>query len=151
MATPTERVDDLRTSQCKRQPIYARIYAVVRQVPTGRVASYGQIAGIVGGCTARMVGYAMSAVQAESDVPWHRIINALGKVSPRADGGGAHEQRARLEQEGVVFDAQSRVNWREVRWDGPGLAWLLEYGYNPVPEWQPGLQRPRVQHHREED
>ena len=62
-------------------------YAVVRQIPAGKVASYGQIAEIVGDCTARVVGYAMAA--APDDVPWQRVVNAQGKVSPRADHWGS--------------------------------------------------------------
>jgi methylated-DNA-protein-cysteine methyltransferase-like protein len=119
------------------RPLYARIYAVVRRIPPGRVASYGQIAAIVGGCTPRMVGYALASLRAQEDVPWHRIINAQGKISPRADGGGAAEQQARLEAEGIRFDSQHRVNWHMVRWDGPGVEWLLAHGYDPAPSWQP--------------
>ncbi len=63
------------------EPIYHRIYLVVRQIPRGKVATYGQIAVIVGGCTARMVGYALSATPQQSDVPWQRVINAQGKIS----------------------------------------------------------------------
>lgn len=119
------------------RPLYARIYAVVRCIPPGRVASYGQIASIVGGCTPRMVGYALASVRAEAGVPWHRVINAQGKISPRSDGGGAAEQQARLEAEGVHFDPQHRVNWRIVHWEGPGMEWLLAHGYDPAPSWQP--------------
>src|SRR5690606_8611188 len=95
-------------------PLYLRIHAVVRQIPPGRVATYGQIAAIVGDCTPRMVGYAMASLPPRSDVPWHRVINAQGKISLRADGGGAVEQRARLEAEGIHFDADGRVNLRRV-------------------------------------
>lgn len=112
-------------SQHQSTPLYARIYAVVRLIPPGRVATYGQIAGIVGACTPRMVGYAMAAVREADAVPWHRVINAQGKVSPRADGGGAVEQQLRLEEEGVEFDAQHRVNWKVVRWAGPEPEWYL--------------------------
>jgi methylated-DNA-protein-cysteine methyltransferase related protein len=118
-----------------QHPTYTRIYAVVRQIPAGKVASYGQIARIVGNCTPRMVGYAMAAETGEHDVPWHRVINAQGKISLRADGGGAQEQRARLEQEGIAFDSQQRVNWLTVGWEGPDLHWLLAHGYDPTPAW----------------
>lgn len=122
----------------QHSPLHLRIYAVVRQIPPGRVATYGQIAAIVGDCTPRMVGYAMAAVPPGSNVPWHRVINAQGKISLRADGGGAVEQRARLEAEGIHFDAEGRVNLRRVQWPGPSMEWLLENGFDPGPLWREG-------------
>jgi methylated-DNA-protein-cysteine methyltransferase-like protein len=113
----------------EHERLYSRVYAVVRQIPRGKVATYGQIAAIVGDCTARMVGYAMAA--APEDVPWQRVINAQGKVSPRADSWGTEVQRLRLEEEGVQFDAAHKVDFKQVRWSGPGLAWLLEHGFTP--------------------
>ncbi len=112
-------------------PLYERIYLVVRQIPAGKVATYGQIAKIVGDCTPRMAGYAMAA--APDDVPWQRVINAQGKVSPRGSQLGAELQRQRLIDEGVSFDAEGRVNFAEVRWSGPDLEWLLAQGFT-LPE-----------------
>ena len=63
--------------------LYGRIYAVVHHIPPGQVATYGQIARMVGRCTARAVGYAMAALPCDTDVPWHRVINSQGKISPR--------------------------------------------------------------------
>ena len=120
----------------EHQHLYQRIYAVVRQVPRGRVATYGQIAEIVGDCTARMVGYAMAA--SPDDVPWQRVINAQGKVSPRADSWGTEVQRVRLEEEGIVFGPDHKVNLAAVRWPGPGLDWLLENGFTPQDHDTPG-------------
>src|SRR5262245_16911462 len=100
-------------------PIYERIYMLVRQIPPGKVATYGQIARMVSGCTARMVGYAMSALGNETDVPWQRVINSQGKVSPRAGGSGAARQRQMLEAEGVHFDQQGQVDFEVVGWSGP--------------------------------
>ncbi len=118
------------------EPIYLRIYAVARQIPPGRVATYGQLAAIVGGCTARMVGYAMASAPAGGDVPWQRVINAQGKISPRADGLSSAEQQARLEDEGVFFNTQGRVDLRRFRWPGPEIGWLLEHGFDPAPSWR---------------
>lgn len=120
----------------EHERLYTRIYTVVRQIPPGKVATYGQVAEIVGDCTARMVGYAMAA--SPDDVPWQRVINAQGKVSPRADNWGSEVQRLRLEEEGVVFDADHKVNFKEVRWPGPGLDWLLENGFTPLEHDEPG-------------
>ncbi|MBW7885655.1 MAG: MGMT family protein [Caldilineaceae bacterium] len=114
-----------------RDPLYARIYAVVRLIPRGKVATYGQIAEIVGNCTARMVGYAMAA--SPDDVPWQRVINAQGKVSPRASHWGTELQRQRLREEGHAFDASDRLDLASARWEGPERAWLAEHGY-PQPE-----------------
>jgi methylated-DNA-protein-cysteine methyltransferase-like protein len=111
----------------EHERLYTRIYAVVRQIPRGKVATYGQIAEIVGDCTPRMAGYAMAA--APDDVPWQRVINAQGKISPRADGWGSETQRLRLEDEGVHFDAEHRVDLARYRWAGPDLAWLLANGF----------------------
>ena len=74
-------------------PVYERILDVVRQIPAGRVATYGQVAMIAGGCTPRMVGYCLAALDPGSDVPWQRVINYKGKVSPRSSGHGSQGQR----------------------------------------------------------
>ena len=116
-------------------PTYARVYAVVRQIPPGKVATYGQIAGIVGNCTARMVGYAMSALPSSSDVPWQRVVNAQGKISPRGVDLSTLYQRELLEEEGIVFSKAGAVNLRQVRWDGPDFDWLVEHGFDPELTW----------------
>jgi methylated-DNA-protein-cysteine methyltransferase related protein len=95
---------------------YDAIYQQVRKIPRGRVATYGQIAALVGRCTARMVGYAMAAVPEGSTVPWHRVINSLGAISPRAHGDGAARQKTLLRSEGVRFDARGRVELEIFRW-----------------------------------
>ena len=115
-------------------PMQERIYLVVRQIPAGKVSTYGDIAAIVGDCTARMVGYAMAS--ANDSIPWHRVINAQGKISPRGDGGGEQLQRARLEEEGVGFSADGKVNLRLVRWFGPTTEWKIANGFEPDPLWR---------------
>jgi methylated-DNA-protein-cysteine methyltransferase-like protein len=125
----------MSTSRSDHELTYRRVYAVVRQIPPGQVATYGQIAGIVGHCTARMVGYALASLL-EDDVPWQRVINSQGRVSPRAESGSTEEQRLRLHEEGVLFKANGAVDLRRYRWSGPPLAWLLEHGYEPMPTWQ---------------
>lgn len=93
---------------------YARIYSVVRRIPTGRVATYGQVAGLAG--HARQVGYAVSALPDESNVPWHRVINARGAISARGEPGGDLAQRSLLEAEGVQFNAGGRISLDRYRW-----------------------------------
>jgi methylated-DNA-protein-cysteine methyltransferase related protein len=99
-------------------PIYTRIYDLVRQIPSGKVATYGQVAGVVGGCTARMVGYAMAALPNGSDVPWQRVINAKGKISPHGAGFGTFMQEQLLREEGVEFDPQGRIDFKRFGWLG---------------------------------
>lgn len=113
------------------KPVYQRIRTIVRQIPPGSVATYGQIAAIVGSCTARMVGYAMANLAPESDVPWQRVINAQGKISPRGDPLSSERQRVLLQEEGIVFGANGQVNLRRYRWPGPDWTWLLENGFEP--------------------
>ena len=118
--------------------IYQRICLMVQQIPPGRVATYGQIAALVGNCTARMVGYAMASLNGNSNVPWQRVVNSQGKVSPRADSHSTEVQRLRLIEEGIVFDAQLRINLRRYRWSGPTLEWRLEHGFDPEASWHEG-------------
>jgi methylated-DNA-protein-cysteine methyltransferase-like protein len=88
-------------------------------IPTGRVATYGQVAAYVGRCTPRQVGYAMAALPPGQDVPWHRVINREGRISFPKNSSGALEQRKLLEAEGIVFDRGGRVNLDEIGWVGP--------------------------------
>lgn len=96
---------------------YERIYAAARRIPRGRVATYGQIAQLAGlPGQARQVGYALHALATERSVPWHRVINARGEISRRADPGAEFAQRTFLEREGVVFDAGGRVDLEHFQW-----------------------------------
>ena len=96
---------------------YARIYAVVRRIPRGRVATYGQVARLAGfPRQARLVGYALHALPDASRVPWQRVINARGEVSPRAIPGFEGLQVRLLEREGVHFDTRGRVSLARYQW-----------------------------------
>lgn len=98
-----------------RSPVRQRIYDVVRRIPPGRVATYGQIAALAGmRGHARQVGYALHDLPAGSDVPWHRVINARGEISKRSSG--RTDQRDRLESEGVDFGLTGRVELDRFRW-----------------------------------
>lgn len=92
------------------------IYAVVRQVPPGRVTTYGTISRILGNCTAREVGYAMAATPKGSNVPWQRVINSQGKISTHGAGYGSAVQRQLLEEEGIVFDLSGKVDLDKYGW-----------------------------------
>jgi methylated-DNA-protein-cysteine methyltransferase-like protein len=97
---------------------YRRIYATVARVPRGRVATYGQIAALSGlPRHARLVGYSLNVLPADTAVPWHRIVNAQGSVSPRSNLLGHEElQEQLLRREGVRFVegrvALARFQWR---------------------------------------
>ena len=97
----------------------ARIYATVRRIPRGRVATYGQIAELAGlEGHARQVGYALHDLPARSNVPWHRVVNARGEVSPRTSGDSHELQKMLLEAEGVEFDLAGRIDLKQFRWNG---------------------------------
>jgi len=99
-------------------PLYERIYEVACRIPEGQVATYGQIARMVGiPKGARQVGYAMAALgrgRPRPEVPWHRVVNAKGESSIGGD------QIPLLEAEGVVFDERGRIDLRRFGWDPAG-------------------------------
>jgi len=109
--------------------LYHRIYEVVRSIPHGLVATYGQVALVVGPpVTAQQVGEAMAALRddhPEPPVPWQRVINAEGKVST-----GRHQQQL-LEQEGIVFNAKGATDFQHFGWQGPDPAWAAAHGFSP--------------------
>ena len=94
---------------------HGRIHTVVSRIPRGRVATYGQIARLAGlRGQARLVGYAMHALPADSRVPWQRVVNAQGAIS--LPGKSAIRQRELLESEGVRFDARGRIDLDRFLW-----------------------------------
>ncbi len=97
---------------------YEAIYNIVRQIPYGQVATYGQVADLANlPGRARLVGYALFRVAPSSDVPWHRVINAKGEISESPIRFGSdHLQRALLEAEGIQFSPQGKINLRQYRW-----------------------------------
>ena len=120
---------------------YPIVWNVVRQIPSGVVSTYGQIASMLpppAGVDAvdferlgpRWVGKAMNAVSSKDDpaIPWQRVVNGQGGISLPAGSGAALEQRARLEREGLAFDKNGRLNLNLVGWDGPDSSWLRDNG-----------------------
>jgi methylated-DNA-protein-cysteine methyltransferase-like protein len=94
-----------------------RVYDVVNSIESGYVATYGQVAAIVGmPGAARQVGWALAALAQESDVPWHRVINAQGEISPRGGPQIVDMQRALLESEGIEFNARGRIDLECYAW-----------------------------------
>jgi methylated-DNA-protein-cysteine methyltransferase related protein len=96
---------------------YERIYAVVRRIPRGRVATYGQVARLAGLANhARQVGYALHALSSGTRIPWHRVVAANGVIAKRANPDDAEWQRIKLAREGVLLNASGRVSIDEFGW-----------------------------------
>jgi methylated-DNA-protein-cysteine methyltransferase related protein len=96
------------------QSFFKQVYALVRKIPRGRVATYGQIARALGAPhAARTVGWAMH--DCPDKVPWHRVVNARGEISLRPTTG-YHEQRARLREEGVRIDRVGKIDLKKYGW-----------------------------------
>jgi methylated-DNA-protein-cysteine methyltransferase-like protein len=96
---------------------WSPVYQVVRRIPVGSVASYGQIAALAGmPGAARQVGWALNALDEEDDVPWYRVVNARGEISSRGAREVEDLQRALLASEGVEFDSRGRIDLGEYAW-----------------------------------
>lgn len=99
---------------------YDKVYAVVRQIPPGKVASYGQVAALAGSPRAsRVVGYALHINPMPGVVPCHRVVNREGRLAPGFAFGGLDEQRLLLEAEGVEV-TDGYVDMSVYQWDGRG-------------------------------
>lgn len=97
---------------------YQKIYSIVKQIPVGKVATYGQIARLAGiPKQSRQVGYALAFLQ-ENDIPWQRVVNVRGQISKRKNSDFENYQRMLLETEGIQFDKNNRINLKLYLWDG---------------------------------
>lgn len=108
-------------------PFDRQVYAAVARIPRGRLATYGQIAELIGayGC-ARQVGWALRRLPLPSELPWHRVVNAQGRIamSPGREGSD-WIQRALLLAEGIPVDGEGRLPLARYRWrseDPPGFS-----------------------------
>jgi methylated-DNA-protein-cysteine methyltransferase-like protein len=96
---------------------HAGILRVIRRVPAGKVVTYGQVAELAGmPGRARQVGYALAALPAGTTVPWHRVVNATGRISMRRRPGPELTQRMLLQAEGVRFDGGGRISLPRYQW-----------------------------------
>ncbi len=118
---------------------FQTVWEIVRQVPPGKVTTYGQVAKFIpppGSMNlkdyeafgARWVGSAMA--NCPNGVPWQRVINSQGKISIK----GQEAQRQLLEEEGVEFDDHERVDLKRFRWAGPSSEWLRSHNLYVPPE-----------------
>ena len=93
-----------------------RIHEIIRLIPYGKVVTYGQVANLVGGCNARMVGHAASLIPLDSTLPWQRVINSKGGISPRSNFNGQVFQQKILESEGIKFNKYGKIKIENYRW-----------------------------------
>ncbi len=126
----------------------SKVWEIARMIPAGKVSTYGQIASMIpppGAMTlkdydafgARWAGGAMAACP--DDVPWQRVINSQGKISPRP---GAEKQKQLLEDEGVFFNEKGKIDFDEYGWNGPDPEWCKQHRYfvpRPLGKTQPRL------------
>lgn len=99
---------------------FQRVHRLVSLIPNGKVASYGQIAALLGERrAARTVGWALRALPSGSAVPWHRVISARGFITNTCHDDSASKQRALLQEEGVRFGPDDRVDMDIYCWEGP--------------------------------
>ena len=105
-----------QTQQTESPTFRDKVFLLVEQIPPGRVVTYGQVAQLLGEGTARLVGMALASLPNNSRLPWHRVVNAQGGISPRGDNLSSSEQQRRLEAELIPFNAQGRLDLRRHRW-----------------------------------
>ena len=99
---------------------FQEIYEVVKKIPEGRVATYGQVAKLAGNPKwARVVGYALHVNPAFGQIPCHRVVNKQGRTAPAFAFGGSDMQRTMLEAEGVTFLGDGTVDMQKHMWFGP--------------------------------
>ena len=99
---------------------FEEVYRIASMIPRGQVATYGQIAAYFGNPRgARTVGWALGSLPEGLDVPWHRVVNAQGRISGPPHGQRASEQRAILEEEGIAFDDTGRIDLAGHGWTMP--------------------------------
>lgn len=124
------------------QSFFETVWDITRQIPHGRVSSYGQIASMIPPdadtdparmrrLAPRWVGTALRKTPRGKSIPWHRVINSQGSISFAAGSAQAEEQRQLLEMEGIRFDRRGRVDFARVAWQGPDEAYLRRKGLLP--------------------
>jgi methylated-DNA-protein-cysteine methyltransferase related protein len=98
---------------------YQRVYEIVAKIPEGKVATYGQIAAILGQPrSARIVGWAMKAAPERLHLPCHRVVNRLGELAPDYAFGSFDVQKGLLLSEGITFNENGRINVKKHLWNG---------------------------------
>ncbi|MCX7836240.1 MAG: methylated-DNA--[protein]-cysteine S-methyltransferase [bacterium] len=102
-----------------KRDFYHRVYSFVKKIPRGKVVSYGMVARCIGAPgAAKLVGYALHSLSFPTDVPWHRVVNAKGRISLRKLGEIGQIQKQMLESEGIVFDQNEQIDFKLYGWSG---------------------------------
>lgn len=120
----------------------AIVWNIVRQVPSGKVTSYGQIASMIPAhpesdfeehkrLSAYWVGQTMNRAREADQVPWQRVVNGQGKIAMPEGSAGALEQKKRLRDEAIIFSHKDKIDFQEFGWEGPNQAWLDQNGLLP--------------------
>jgi len=132
----------------------AVVWTIVKQIPEGQVATYGQIANMIpppdgvippdyNRLGARWVGNAMNSTPDGEGIPWQRVINSKGEVSLPKGSPGASKQRTLLEDEGIKFSDKGRINFKVYGWNGPSKDWLDEHGFYPPKKFRDDADDPK--------
>ena len=101
----------------KEGQLFHNILDIVKRIPKGKVATYGQIAFIAGTQNPRLVGFALATLKEGTDIPWFRVINSKGKISFPEQSNGFKIQYSLLQNEGIIFDAKNRINLKQYGWE----------------------------------
>lgn len=104
-----------KSSPTNSSGFFQRVYAVVKSIPSGKVATYGQIARIIGTKDARKVGFALHGNK-DLNVPCHRVVNKDGRLAPNFAFDGWREQKKRLVSEGVDFTDETHIDLEKCIW-----------------------------------
>jgi len=100
----------------KEGQLFHNILDIVKQIPKGMVATYGQIATIAGTQNPRLVGFALASLKEGTEIPWFRVINSKGEISIPKHNDGFKIQYSLLQNEGIIFDANNRINLKQYGW-----------------------------------
>jgi methylated-DNA-protein-cysteine methyltransferase-like protein len=100
----------------KEGQLFHKILDIVKQIPEGKVATYGQIATMVGTQNPRLVGFALATLKEGTDIPWFRVINSKGEISFPEQSDGFQIQHSLLQNEGIIFSTKNRINLKQFGW-----------------------------------
>jgi len=101
----------------KEGQLFHNILDIVRQIPEGKVATYGQIATMAGTQNPRLVGFALATLKEGTDIPWFRVINSKGKISFPESSDGFKIQYSLLLNEGIIFNSNNKINLNQFGWN----------------------------------
>ena len=102
--------------QGKKGKLFHNILDIIKQIPKGKIATYGQIAAMAGTQNPRLVGFALAGLKDDTTVPWFRVINSKGQISFPEDSDGFKIQYSLLQNEGIIFDSKNKINLEQFGW-----------------------------------